>query len=283
MRSATEIRKCIIDFASKDTRVRAVLLNGSRANPDIIPDRFQDFDITYLVTKIESFINDPDWTRIFGEKLIGQLPDQDTWNRDNGSTRFTYLLLFNDGNRIDLTLFPIDKFETSFIADSLTRVWLDKDKLFQNFPVSNDRDYHIKKPLEKEYLDTCNEFWWVSTYVAKALCRNEIIPAKELFETIVRPMFMKLLSWKIGMENNFSIAGGKGGKFLRNYLSTDLYTKILATYTDADSENNWKSLFNIMELFEAFSFEVSRKLNFIQNTVEQHNTVVYIRDLYKNR
>ncbi len=40
----------ILDTARADERIRAVILNGSRANPNAPRDPFQDFDIVYLVT-----------------------------------------------------------------------------------------------------------------------------------------------------------------------------------------------------------------------------------------
>lgn len=100
--------------------------------------------------------------------------------KDNGikSDLFSYLMLFTDGNRIDLTLLPIDKLEKEFKKDSLTVVLLDKDELFTNLPNPDDRDYLIKSPIDKEFLDCCNEFWWVNTYVAKGLYRNQITYAK---------------------------------------------------------------------------------------------------------
>jgi aminoglycoside 6-adenylyltransferase len=146
-------------------------LNGSRANPTIQPDKLQDYDIVFMVTHIESFLIDHNWTNVFGEKLIWQLPNEMTFGEDNKNNNetigFAYLILLTDGNRIDLSLFPIQKFKTEFVYDSLTIVWLDKDNLFPQFQLANDKDYRIQKPTEKHFMDTCNEFWWVSTYVAK--------------------------------------------------------------------------------------------------------------------
>ena len=76
MRSPEEIKKLIIDFARSDERIRAVLLNGSRANSKISPDEYQDYDIVYVVDNIESFISDKGWTNVFGDKLIWQFPDE---------------------------------------------------------------------------------------------------------------------------------------------------------------------------------------------------------------
>ncbi len=46
----------MLDKANGDGRIRAVLLNGSRANHSIQPDQWQDFDIVYIVNEMDSFI-----------------------------------------------------------------------------------------------------------------------------------------------------------------------------------------------------------------------------------
>lgn len=183
------------------------------------------------------------------DTIIGQ--------KDNGikSDLFSYLMLFTDGNRIDLTLFPIDKLEKEFKKDSLTVVLLDKDELFTNLPNPDDRDYLIKSPIDKEFLDCCNEFWWVNTYVAKGLYRNQITYAKEMLEVFVRPMFFKMIEWHIGINTNFSVSFGKAGKFMKEHIAPAIYQKILSTYPDAIAENVWKSLFAMTELFSQLAVE----------------------------
>ena len=47
---------------------------------------------------------------------------------------FSYLMLFEDGNRIDLTLMPIDDLDQYISSDKLLMILLDKDK-------------RIKKPI----------------------------------------------------------------------------------------------------------------------------------------
>ena len=53
-RSDHDIMELILNTARKDDRIRAVILNGSRANPNTVPDRFHDFDIIYVVTDVGS-------------------------------------------------------------------------------------------------------------------------------------------------------------------------------------------------------------------------------------
>lgn len=286
MRSETEIKNLILDFAKQDDRIRAVLLNGSRANPNIKPDQLQDFDIVFIVDNVESFTIDHSWTNIFGEKIIFQLPDEMAFGVDHSYQKkisFAYLMLFEDRNRIDLTLFPKQKLESDFKVDSLTILWLDKDNLFTNLPAAGDKDYLIQKPTEKYFLDTCNEFWWTSTYVAKGLLRNEIIYAKEILETVVRPMFMKVLEWKVGIENDFAVSFGKAGKFLKIYLPDNFYKKILLTYSNFETEENWTALFLMIEIFQETSNFIAEKLGFNINTKEQQNTCAYLKELYEEQ
>ncbi|MDP3177964.1 MAG: aminoglycoside 6-adenylyltransferase, partial [Spirochaetaceae bacterium] len=52
MRSEIEMLDLILDTAKGDERVRAVVMNGSRADPEAPRDILQDFDIVYLVVDV---------------------------------------------------------------------------------------------------------------------------------------------------------------------------------------------------------------------------------------
>ena len=75
MRTEQEMMYLILSFARKDERIRIVGMEGSRTNTNIPNDEFQDYDITYLVTEIESFLEDEEWLNYFGERLIIQKPE----------------------------------------------------------------------------------------------------------------------------------------------------------------------------------------------------------------
>ena len=279
MRSESEIDTLINQIAQSDDRIRAVLLNGSRANPKVRKDNFQDFDIVFIVNNFNSFLKDHSWVDIFGKRLIMQLPDTLKISEcdKNEDISFAYLMLFEDGNRIDLTLFPKEKMNAHFKQDSLIKVLLDKDGLFSVFTPSSDKDYWIKKPNEKEFLDHCNEFWWVSTYVAKGLVRKEITYAKAMMEGPVRKMFMKMLEWHIGVKYDFKISLGKDGKFVQQYVSEEMYKKILATYPDSDAGHIWNSLFIMTDLFKEFSITIKNNLDFQWNDQETKNVISYLK------
>jgi len=285
MRSSEEIKKLIIDVAKSEDRIRAVLLNGSRANDKIPPDKYQDFDIVYIVDDVTSFVSDTRWTNVFGDKLIWQLPDDMVIGvkGDKAKDRFALLMLFTDGNRIDLTLINKDQANANYKPDSLTIVWLDKDNQFSQIGTANDSDYLVKRPTEKEFLDTCNEFWWVCTYVAKGLVRDEIVYSKEMLETVVRPRFMDVIKWRIGIETDFSVSVGKGGKFIKAFLPPNLYNNILETYSDHTLENNWHALFIMIKVFGELAQAVATSLKLDYIIAEEKNVTAYLEQLYREQ
>ena len=189
-------------------------------------------------------------------------------------------MIFKDGNRIDLTLFPFDKLESQYKRDSLTIPLLDKNNLFEKLTPPSDSDYRIKRPTEKEFTDCCNEFWWVSTYVAKGLWRKEITYAKEMLETPVRTMFLKIIEWHIGIEKEFTVSFGKGGRNMKHYISSDLYDRILSTYPDSSVSNIWNSLLLMIEIFSQLASKIAQAMNFSYNKDEEQNVAEYLKRIY---
>ncbi|MEW5719417.1 MAG: aminoglycoside 6-adenylyltransferase [Chloroflexota bacterium] len=261
MRSEQEMLELIVNTAQNDERVRAVILNGSRANPDAPRDIFQDWDIVYLVTDVSSFKNDPTWINRFGEIMISQMPDamQDPPAQNNGG--FTYLMQFTDGNRIDLRLFPISKLD-GLENDSLSILILDKDGLLTPFAPPSECDYLPKPPTAKAFSDCCNEFWWVCPYVAKGLWREEIVYAKYMLDQIVREQLFKMIVWYVGTQTRFSWNPGKFGKYLKRYLEPELWEMLQATYSNADYENTWQALFTMCDLFRTLATCVATHYGF---------------------
>jgi len=262
MRTKQEMLDLILETARSDERIRAVIMNGSRANPNARRDPLQDFDIVYVVTDVPSFRKDKEWIERFGEMMILQLPEdmQDPPPSDDGA--YAYLMQFMDGNRIDLTLFPISQLK-EMEPDSLSILLLDKDGIIEPFPPASENDYLPKPPTAKAFADCCNEFWWVSPYVAKGLWREEILFAKCTLDEVVRnEELMKMLRWHIGVKTGFQINPGKLGKYFQKYLEPELWESLLRTYSDASYENTWEALFTTCDLFRRTAIPIAEHFGF---------------------
>lgn len=280
MRTEKQMLELVLKMANEDNRVRAVCMNGSRTNPNVPKDLFQDFDIVYLVEDMESFLKDSNWVDVFGERIIMQTPEDSSLFSPELGGRFTYLMLFTDGNRIDLMLVPIAEKENYCQEDGLTTVLLDKDGSLPYIPPSTDKDYWVKKPSAEQFADCINEFWWVSTYVVKGLWRQEVLYAIDHMN-IVRAMLLKMLEWKVGIETEFSLSVGKNSKYLKQYIDEPTWQKLMHTYPNGDYGQVWESLFSMAVLFEENSLEVGEQLDYRYPFEEAEQVKSYLRHVHK--
>ena len=135
MRSEEEMFRLFERIAAEDDRIRVMTLEGSRVNPHINPDIWQDYDITFLVTDLESYMVSDEWLGIFGDLVFLQKPEAMTlFPPDFPEGWFSYLMLFRDGTKIDLTLIKLGQAEAYFASDPLIKVILDKDGIAPELP-----------------------------------------------------------------------------------------------------------------------------------------------------
>lgn len=271
----------IIHVAKINELVRGAVLNGSRANPDAPTDELSDFDVIYVVRDVALLVEDKSWLEPFGDRLIMQEPDAMDGAWPKQSHRYAFLMQFTDGNRIDLTLIEKKHYENSK-KDSLSRVLLDKDQNFLDIPHPSESDYLPAPPSQKEFFNCCNEFFWVSLYVAKGLARNQVVYAKAMLEQHVRQEFIRLLIWYAGILTGFSKNMGNCGKYLDKYLDESTWQAILATYTDHQLESMWPALLAMCDLFDRVAAELSKHFNFPYNHKEYVCVVNYMEMLRKS-
>ena len=282
MRTESEMFDLILGLAREDDRIRAVTMNGSRTNPNARRDLFQDYDIVYTVTATRPFLEDRAWLANFGEVAVMQEPDLGAVFGDvsDHDIRYAFLMQFEDGNRIDLTLQVPDETARTYQTDSLTVPLLDKDGLLPEIPAASDRDYLITKPDAFRFAGCCNEFWWVSPYVAKGLWRGETLYAMEHFDRYVRDMLLLMLTWEAGVRTDFTVSAGKCGKYLQPLLPQETWNRLMKTYAvPADEDAVWDALFAMGDLFRDTARFVSDALGLVYNEDEDRRTTALLRDI----
>ena len=165
MRTDQEILELILETAKK-LQVDAVALSGSRTNQKVQTDEFQDYDLVYVVDDIDNLTSDLSWPDQFGKRIIVQ--------EVTLGHRRLYLMLFEDGNRIDLTLCPKDHINEWVDSETGFTVLVDEKGSFESYSPSPQR-FWIHPASETDFEKSCNEFWWVSAYVVIGICRKQII------------------------------------------------------------------------------------------------------------
>lgn len=274
MRKENEVIKQILDFANEEDRVRAVMLNGSRVNSNAPKDLMQDYDVVFFITDIKnvSYKTNCQWINRFGELVIMQQNDF-----EDGS--YIFLMQFKDVVRIDLRFMDVLKIDEAAKEDSLSEIILDKDNISPVLPSSNDSSYYVKKPNQKKFDKIMNEAWWIQTYVAKGIWRDELPLVKYMFDVILLDSIHKLLSLHIGIKYDWNINVGKCGKWFKKFLSEDIYNEFISLYPTTDYEQMWEVLIKSGEFIRRIGTEVAENLGYTYPMKEDINVTEFLKQI----
>lgn len=256
--------------AIKDDRIRAVTMDGSRANKNAVHDEYSDFDIVYFVTDVREFTKDKSWINYFGDVLIVQYPEdyyKQPYNYNSHDT-FVYLIQFTDGNRIDLSIVDIRNIEIEKDNDEPRIVLLNKDNFKELILIDNEKAFYIKAPTRLEFYNTCNQFRWLSLYISKGLCREEFYYARYAYDNLIMDMFMKMLNWRIGIEHDFNVTTGHYNKYFKRFLSADEIKRVQGIFPNGEYEDMWDKLFLLYDYFHELEAYVAKHFDFPSDNVE---------------
>lgn len=251
MRTETEMLDVILKTA-ETLQVEAVAMSGSRTNPKTPKDEFQDYDVVYLVENFEELISDLSWIDQFGKRIIEQ--------EIRLGHRRLFLMLFEDGNRIDLTLCTKDYIQEWIDSEAGFTVLEDPEHLFEPYSPNIER-YWISPASALDFEKVCNEFWWVSAYVVKGICRNQVIYATDHLYGICQQEFLKILAWQVASDRG-RVDVGKNYKYLFNYLPAEKEKEFSNLLDFSSIEKLTQSLFATMELFHQESQFLANKMGF---------------------
>ena len=242
----------VILQTAKTLQVKAVAMSGSRTDTKAPKDEFQDYDVVYVVDDLDNLTSDLSWLDQFGKRIIEQEVALDH--------RRLYLMLFEDGNRIDLTLCLKEYIQEWVDSEAGFTVLEDPENLFEPY-FPNPERYWITPATETDFEKACNEFWWVSAYVVKGICRKQLLYATDYLYGICQQELLKVLAWQVASDKG-KVDVGKNYKYLFNYLPTGKEKKFSNLLDFSSLDKITESLFATMELFHQESQFLANKMSF---------------------
>ena len=271
MRTDTEMMNLILQIA-ESLQVEAVALSGSRTSPYHLKDEFQDYDVVYIVENLEDLISDLSWLDQFGKRIIEQ--------EVTLGHRRLYLMLFEDGNRIDLTLCPKEHMKEWVDSEAGFKVLKDDKGLFEAYQPNSNR-YWTFPPTEEEFAASCNEFWWVSAYVVKSIRRNQLIYATDHLYGICQQELLKVFAWQVTSDRG-AVDIGKNYKYLFHYLPAEKEKEFSALLNLSSIEKVSQSLFATMNIFDREAQSLAKKMGFAYDQEEAEKMIAYAEEKLSN-
>ena len=254
----------LVAWGEGDDAIRALVLTSSRARQDATVDLLSDYDVIAAVRDVAPFAAGYEWASACGRPLA-------RWGDESAvlSARTVFRgVVYEDGIKIDYTFWPDSLLDGVADADALPedldvgyRVLLDKDDRTSGWAPATYRAHIPEKPTREEYEALVEEFWWSTTYAAKALWRGEVVFSKFVVDYDAKLVAMRrVLEWLIEIEHGWSLRPGAYGRGLERLLPPDVATELAATYVGADIDDNWDALFRTAALFRRVAKEVGDAL-----------------------
>ena len=272
MRTETEMLDVILQTA-KTLQVKAVAMSGSRTDTKAPKDEFQDYDVVSIVDDMDHLTSDFSWLDYFGKRIIEQ--------EVSLGNRRLYLMLFEDGNRIDLTLCPKEHIQEWVDSEAGFIVLEDPENLFEPY-FPNPERYWIPPATEMDFEKACNEFWWVSAYVVKGICRNQLIYATDHLYGICQQELLKVFAWQVASDKG-TVDVGKNYKYLFNYLPTEKEKEFLDLLDFSSIEKLTQSLYATMKLFNQDAQSLAKKMGFDYDKEVAEKMIEYAEEKLLNR
>lgn len=270
-RSEVQMLRLILQTA-KTLQVKAVAMSGSRTNLKAPKDEFQDYDVVYVVDDLDNLTSNLAWLDQFGTRIIEQ-------HNVLGNRRL-YLILFEDGNRIDLTLCPKEYVKEWVESEGDFTVLKDPKGLFVPHSPSPQR-YWTSPASAIDFEKACNEFWWVSAYVVKGICRKQVIYATDHLYGICQQELLKVLAWQVAADKE-TIDIGKNYKYLFNYLPAEKEKEFSALLDFSSVEKLTQSLFATMKLFHQEAQFLAHKMGFDYDMKVAEKMIQYAEERLSN-
>ena len=270
-RSQEQMLRLIIQTA-KSLQVDAVALSGSRTDTKAPKDEFQDYDVVYVVDDLDNLTSDLAWLDQFGTRIIEQY--------NLLGNRRLYLMLFEDGNRIDLTLCPKDQIQEWVENEADFTVLEDAKGLFESYSPRLER-FWIHPASEMDFEKTCNEFWWVSAYVVKGICRKQVIYATDHLYGICQQELLKILAWQVAADKG-TIDIGKNYKYLFNYLPSEKEKDFSNLLDFSSLDKIIQSLSATMQIFHQEAQSLSQKMGFEYDREVAEKMIEYAEEKLQN-
>jgi aminoglycoside 6-adenylyltransferase len=261
----------LIRWGQEQQAVRAVLLTGSRANPDASPDAWSDYDLVLVVEDVHPFLEDRAWLQGFGQVLVAYWdpirPVPDFADLEQVSN----VVLFQDGLKIDFTVWPVELLPRLARSPALPAnldlgyaVLVDKDRLTASIRAPTNTAYTPAPPTNEVYQKVIEDFFSDVPYVAKCLRRDELMPAKYCLDFDMKHNFLRqMLNWRMECDRDWSVPTGFLGRGLKKSLSPEIWSQLESTYVGAGIQENWDALFRTLALFRQVAVEVAGQLGYV--------------------
>ena len=268
-----------IKWAQKESPIRAIILQGSRAAGT--QDKVSDYDLAVFCSSDELYTQSEAWLSSIGHVWIC-VHEKIQWKAREIPTR---LVIFEGGTKVDFAFFSIkdllDLTKASALPDEYNRgysVLLDKDSVAGSMPQPTNKEPAAEKPMKKEFLRVIEEFWFEAYHVAVYLKRLDLWSVK-FRSNAMHGFLLQIIEWHSEARDGWLQKSPPLGKRMSSWIDQPTRDALQGVFAHFDAGDSWKSLLHTIDLFRRLAKDVAERLKFnYPESMDQHISV-FIKSL----
>jgi len=241
---------------------------GSRARIDHPADEWADLDIILVVTEPERYLSASDWLKSIGDPWLSFV--ERTATGDNMERR----VLFQGGLDVDFAILPAGELgqlqqsgwlpQVEEVLRQGIRVLLDKDGITARLSALRPAESPPRAPpMQNEFLQVVNDFWYHALWTAKHLRRGELWWAKGGLDSHMKwNCLLPMVEWHARVTRGWDLNTWHRGRFLEEWADPCVVQGLRGAFAHYDEEDIRRALFATMGLFRWIAKETAEKLGY---------------------
>lgn len=252
----------IVEWATRQPDVRALVMTGSRARPDGRVDEVSDYDLEVLTNELAKYETD-EWMAEIAPVWV-YLPT----TRSDDDRYMTRLVVFAEAVKVDFSFTPLELLEDAVATQTLSdlyergyRVLVDKDGLAARLREPGFRPPTRPLPTEAELRASAQEFWFEASHIPKLLRRNELWVVK-FRDWTMKQRLLELIEWHALAASDGERDVWHIGTRMAEWAEPGVWERLHEAFEDFDASGAWRALLATTSLYRDLGRETAARLGY---------------------
>ena len=252
-----------ISWAKASSDIKSVFIVGSHARTDHPADEYSDLDLVMIVTDPEHYISSTQWLANIGDYWISFVEKTAV---GGGKER---RVLFENAMDVDFAVFSEEGFtqaikevEIQAVFKRGFRILLDKSGFVDTLPhIAHEKNIQTK-PMQREFLNLVNDFWYHSVWTVKKLQRGELWAAKSCLDCYMKEHLLGIIECHAHVMNGSEYDTWHNGRFLDKWADQKVKEGLQNAFSHYQKYDIGRALLATMDLFRLLAVEAAEKMNY---------------------
>lgn len=260
----------LLDWATENDNIRAIVQTGSSTRAPGDADRFSDRDIEIICRDTAPLATDDAWIHALAPVWVALYLENDPGDFE------TRLVFFEGPCKVDFTIADLSLIDRVMKYGHLDahhqrgyRILLDKDGLTEGWPTSTGASPRKPVPTAKDFVDTVTEFWFEAAHMPTYLTREDLWVVK-LRDGTMKEMLLRMLEWHTLLTHGPETDTWYIGTKMKRWVDPAIWEELQDIFGQFDVADSFRALEATMQLFTRLTHEVAAIARFDVPTAEQH-------------